>query len=604
MQKKKGNKEQIKGFRSVGETLMLMNIALVTAVSVIVGVIAIFALRTSFTSSMDVYESAKLEGYKQEIVSETQSAISMVQMEYDKYKKGEMTEDEAKERAREDIRYFRYRDDQSGYFWIDDLDYNLVMHPILTDQEGTNRKDLKDQKGNMIIQMIHKSCTSAKKGGFNEFYFTKADGKTVAPKLAYSQLFEPWGWMLSTGNYTDDMNKEMASTRASLTANQRASFIEMIIVMAACIVIASLLSFRYGKKLIAPLKKIRKFADQMASGNLKQGIEVTSKNEFGATGRELNAAQHKIGSMISKATASRDALENSINVFSDNFGSMTDAISNVSKAVNDIAQNNTEQAKSASDAAESVQTLSSGIDDSSANVAQLDKDANEMMEYSKQSRETLRQLVEKNDATMQDISTMSEQTQQTSDSVAKIAEAANLISEIASQTSLLSLNASIEAARAGEQGRGFAVVAEEIGHLADQSDESAKTINTIVTELVNNSTKQVEIMKRMQDVSNEQVRAFGTTRDTFDKLESSLDECFKSVEAISADMKTMEEERDRIRTNIESLNDAATDNAASTEETSSMASELDTIVDQSKKLVTDLETHLKDLTDAMSIFTI
>ena len=69
-------------------------------------------------------------------------------------------------------------------------------------------------------------------------------------------------------------------------------------------------------------------------------------------------------------------------------------------------------------------------------------------------------------------------------------------------------------------------------------------------------------------------------------------------------MKTMEEERDRIRTNIESLNDAATDNAASTEETSSMASELDTIVDQSKKLVTDLETHLKDLTDAMSIFTI
>lgn len=269
MQKEKGKKEQIKGFRSVGETLMLMIIALVTAVSVIVGVIAIFALRTSFTSSMDVYESAKLEGYKQEIVSETQSAISMVQMEYDKYKKGEMTEDEAKERAREDIRNFRYRDDQSGYFWIDDLDYNLVMHPILTDQEGTNRKDLKDQKGNMIIQMIHKSCTSAKKGGFNEFYFTKADGKTVAPKLAYSQLFEPWGWMLSTGNYTDDMNKEMASTRASLTANQRASFIEMIIVMAACIVIASLLSFRYGKKLIAPLKKIRKFADQMASGNLK-----------------------------------------------------------------------------------------------------------------------------------------------------------------------------------------------------------------------------------------------------------------------------------------------------------------------------------------------
>lgn len=131
---KQGNvSKKQKGYRSVGKSIMLMNLVIVIIVSVVVSMIALFSLNTTFKESMKVYHDAKLEGYKQEIVSETQSAISMVQMEYDKYQNGEMTEDEAKKRAEEDIRNFRYRDDQSGYFWIDDLDYNLVMHPILTD---------------------------------------------------------------------------------------------------------------------------------------------------------------------------------------------------------------------------------------------------------------------------------------------------------------------------------------------------------------------------------------------------------------------------------------------------------------------------------------
>lgn len=591
-----------RGYRSVGQSIMLMNLIIVIIVSVLVSAIAIFSLNRTFRESMDVYHSAKLEGYKQEIVSETQSAISMVQMEYDKYKNGEMTEEQAKKRAAEDIRYFRYRDDQSGYFWIDDLDYNLVMHPILTDQEGTNRKDLEDKKGNMIIQMIRKSCTSSRKGGFNEFYFTKADGKTVAPKLVYSQLFEPWGWMLSTGNYTDDMSKEMASTEKSLKAMNDQMVIGMIILMIACIVVSAIVSFKVGKKTVAPLQKIQKFADRMAKGDLRQSIEVASKNEFGDTGRELNAAQHNMESMISKASASCASLEKSIEEFSNNFGSMTDAITNVSKAVNDIAENNTEQAKATSDAANGIETLSGSIDDSTANVKSLDQNASDMMDLSKQSADTLNALIEKNETTMKDIETMSDQTQQTSDSVAKIADAANLISEIASQTNLLSLNASIEAARAGEAGRGFAVVAEEIGNLANQSDESAKTINSIVGELVDNSAKQVEIMKRMQSVSQEQVTAFTETKDIFVKLRESLQSCGDSARNISDSIHTMSDERDRIKGNIESLNDAATDNAASTEETSSMAAELDSEVNQSRELIADLESNLKELSDAMSMF--
>ena len=90
------------------------------------------------------------------------------------------------------------------------MDYVLVMHAVLTEQEGDNRKELKDRNGIMITQSVVSVCNSADKGGYNEFYFTKSDGVTVAPKIAYSQLFEPWGWAVCTGNYVDDMNAAKA----------------------------------------------------------------------------------------------------------------------------------------------------------------------------------------------------------------------------------------------------------------------------------------------------------------------------------------------------------------------------------------------------------
>lgn len=107
----------------------------------------------------------------------------------------------------------RYREDGSGYFWIDDTNYNLVMHPILTEQEGTNRYNLEDQNGVMIIQEIMGTVRGEDKGGFNEFYFTKSDGTTVAPKIAYSEIFTPWNWVVSTGNYVDEMQQETQQTK-------------------------------------------------------------------------------------------------------------------------------------------------------------------------------------------------------------------------------------------------------------------------------------------------------------------------------------------------------------------------------------------------------
>ena len=181
-----------------------MNLTLLFIVSLILGTLAIYSSRSSSNLAIREYRQAMNEGYNAEIKSEVQTVIQVLQTEYNTIGQNGITEEQAKENAKEIVRGMRYRDDASGYFWIDDTDYTLVMHPILPDQEGSNRYELEDKNGVMIIQEIMKVAEAG--GGYNEFYFTKSDGTTIAPKVAYSQEFEPWGWVVSTGNYVDDMN--------------------------------------------------------------------------------------------------------------------------------------------------------------------------------------------------------------------------------------------------------------------------------------------------------------------------------------------------------------------------------------------------------------
>ena len=159
-----------------------------------------------------LYENT-LESYKTEVKSEVQSALTEVSYYYNQYKDGVLDEEKAQKEALEVLRNFRYGDDNSGYIWVDAFDYTLVMHPILPENEGKNRYDLTDQNGVKIIQEIMKVKDV---GGYNEFYFTKSDGVTVAPKVAYSKAFPEWEWVLTTGIYTDDIENIVAQSEGLL----------------------------------------------------------------------------------------------------------------------------------------------------------------------------------------------------------------------------------------------------------------------------------------------------------------------------------------------------------------------------------------------------
>jgi len=235
-------------------------------------------------------------------------------------------------------------------------------------------------------------------------------------------------------------------------------------------------------------------------------------------------------------------------------------------------------------------------------MEELVGNANQMQEYSNKSLAKLRELIDTNNKTEADIESMYTQTESTNASVNKISKAATLISEIADQTNLLSLNASIEAARAGEAGRGFAVVAEEIGSLATQSADTAHEINDIIGELTENSEKSMGIMVQMNDASKQQVEALNHTSEMFLDMQKALEACTNSIRVVTDMIRTANEEREKVTQSIEVLTHLATDNAASTEETSSMTTELEGTVERSSGMIEKLEGDMKVLADSMEHF--
>lgn len=507
---------------SLKKMLIITYALIALIVAAVVSGVAIYYIRSSTDMAYSNYEDAMNQGYNTEIKSEVQSSIAVIEYYYNRFKAGELTEEQAKTEAKEAVRKMRYRDDNSGYMWIDASDYSLVMHPILPQNEGQNRYTLQDQNGVMIIQEIMKTANNG--GGYNQFYFTKADGVTVALKVAYSQKFEPWGWVVTTGNYVDDMEAEMSEVEGQIRDNFSSMVMMILIIAVILLIVAIIISYIESENIIVkPLKQIQQMAARIADGDITQDASVKIMNDIGQTAVSLNTAQGNIKELIANISGVSEEISTALDSFREAFTRMSVSISDVSTAVDDITQNVTSQAEYTRAATEDVEAIGNGIVQTEKEVEHLDSNAQDMQTLNDTSTKTLDELVGISEVTRAQILDMYDQAAKTNESAQKIKDAANLINDIADQTDLLALNASIEAARAGEQGRGFAVVAEQVRELADEIKNLIQVISERIKNVEDGTGELSRSLRESEQILDENTENVNSAHDIFEEIKGKAD---------------------------------------------------------------------------------
>lgn len=507
---------------SLKKMLIITYALIALIVAAVVSGVAIYYIRSSTDMAYSNYEDAMNQGYNTEIKSEVQSSIAVIEYYYNRFKAGELTEEQAKTEAKEAVRKMRYRDDNSGYMWIDASDYSLVMHPILPQNEGQNRYTLQDQNGVMIIQEIMKTANNG--GGYNQFYFTKADGVTVALKVAYSQKFEPWGWIVTTGNYVDDMEAEMSEVKGQIRDNFSSMVMMILIIAVILLIVAIIISYIESENIIVkPLKQIQQMAARIADGDITQDASVKIMNDIGQTAVSLNTAQGNIKELVANISGVSEEISTALDSFREAFTRMSVSISDVSTAVDDITQNVTSQAEYTRAATEDVEAIGNGIVQTEKEVEHLDSNAQDMQTLNDTTTKTLDELVGISEVTRAQILDMYDQAAKTNESAQKIKDAANLINDIADQTDLLALNASIEAARAGEQGRGFAVVAEQVRELADEIKNLIQVISERIKNVEDGTGELSRSLRESEQILDENTENVNSAHDIFEEIKGKAD---------------------------------------------------------------------------------
>ena len=490
------------------------------------------------SKALETLEADERASYDEQIKQQVDNVISLCQTIYDQYQAGVYTEEEAKKLAADEIRQLRYGD--AGYFWVDQYDgTNVVL--LGNDTEGTNRMETKDANGYQMVKEIIRVGQEAD-GGYTDYVFPKEGETEPSPKRSYSKAFEPFGWVIGTGNYTDYIDDQVASIEKDFSSYVTGRMTLFIISTLIEGIIVVLLLIMIIISIVRPLKKCISSIGVMEQGDFSQAMGTAllkRRDDFGKLAASLESMRNEMSGLIGEVKSQATEITRMVQEIDDNIQALDEEIENVSATTEELAAGMEETAASS----EEINAMSHEIESAAKSIATRSQDgateADDIRDRAVGIKKTTTENDERTKAIHAEINEGLTKALEDIKVVDQIGVLAESIMEITGQTNLLALNASIEAARAGEAGKGFAVVADEIRVLAEQSKAAVVHIQDVTKNVVESVTNLADGAKKLLEfVGTDVVDSFAGFSDMADSYSNDAG----SIDALVTDFSASSEQ--------------------------------------------------------------
>ena len=511
------------------------------AVTISLSLIGIVDIRHSNDVAAQTLETKMRDDYDQMIKNQVDNVLSLTKTYYDAYQAGTYSLEEAEKLAADQIRQLRYGD--SGYFWVDTYDgVNVVL--LGKDTEGQNRLDMKDSNGfAMVKAMIEGSKANPEAGYYENYYFTKEGETENQPKRSYTKVFDGFKWVIGTGNYTDDIDKQLATLQSARTASMNRSIALLTGVSVISIIIEIILMLLILKTIVTSLKSMQTFFEEISKGNLAVQMEsriLKGKDEFARLAKDAVDMKDALKNLVAQTINNSSDINGSVTEVNSSVSRLTSELESISATTEELAASMEETSASAQLVQESSGRIRKSCVDMVDKAADGSKESEEIISRVNGIKDHLNDILKHTENVKGEISGKIEQALKDITVVEKIKDLTSAIMEISSQTNLLSLNASIEAARAGEAGRGFAVVATEIGSLANQSQQTVgeiqKITESVMTAVHNLSDSANAILEFVQKDVTEDLQLFSETTNDYIKDTGYYNNMIAEVKAVADEL--------------------------------------------------------------------